>query len=207
MSRVLSVKQIINFPVNSNCFVVNYASSGECFLVDPACGTGETLVEYLTGQGLTPSCIMLTHEHFDHISSVEYLRNYYTCKVIASDVCSNAIGNAKKNLSLFNDQVGFTCKPADILIEKRKVDLNWNEFMIQFHLTPGHSAGGMCFSIENNLFTGDTLMNAYKPVIKLPGGDKVKLNESINRLRNLYNESTAVFPGHGEPFLLEDIKI
>lgn len=204
MTPSLSIKRIVNFPVTSNCFIITCEKSNECVLVDPACGTGEMLQSYIALAKIIPVYIILTHEHFDHISSVEYLRELHGCKVIASDICSSSIGNAKKNLSLFYDQVGFTCNPANIIIES-EADFIWNDFIFHFHLTPGHSEGSICFSIENYLFSGDTIMNGYKPVTKLPGGNKQKLDISVNRLLSLYRNSATVYPGHGDMFQLADL--
>jgi len=203
MFSALDIKRFINFPVSSNCFVVS-AEGNECILIDPACGDGKNLLDHISSHNLKPVYIILTHEHFDHISNVECIRSSYPCKVVASAECSERIGNSKKNLSLFYDQQGFICQPADILIEDNFV-LNWNDIFLRFQITPGHTEGSICFSIGNNLFTGDTLMNGYKPVVKLPGGNKKKLEESIIRLLKEYSEDTIVFPGHGETFILKDI--
>jgi len=200
----LDIERFLNFPVSSNCFVVS-AAGNECILVDPACGDGKALLDHLAAHHLKPVYIILTHEHFDHISSVECIRNNYPCKVVASAECSASIGNSKKNLSLFYDQQGFTCKPADILVNENNFVLNWNGITLRFQSTPGHTEGSICFSIGNNLFTGDTLMNGYKPVVKLPGGNIKKLEQSINRLLREYSGETIVFPGHGETFMLKDI--
>jgi len=204
MYSALDIKRFINFPVSSNCFIVS-AGGNECIVVDPACGDGKSLLDHFSSQDLKPTYIVLTHEHFDHISSVECIRNSYPCKVVASAECSERICNSKKNLSLFYDQQGFTCKPADILIDENNFVLNWNDMAVRFQITPGHTEGSICFSIGNNLFTGDTLMNGYKPVVKLPGGNRKKLEESINGLLREYGGDTIVFPGHGETFILKDI--
>jgi len=37
----------------------------------------------------------------------------------------------------------------------------------------------------------------------LPGGDKAKLRDSLNRLREL-PEDHLVYPGHGKPFTLQE---
>lgn len=177
-------------------------NSGSCIIVDPAHGEGSTLVEYLIEKNLEPSFIILTHEHFDHISSLEYLRTRFDCKVIASVKCSESIINSKKNLSLFFDQKGFNCSPADILIDKNNSVIIWQKNNLHFYLTPGHSEGGLCFSLGNKLFTGDTLLQSSKAIVKLPGGDKQKLDESINMLFELFGSDTMIFPGHGEVFSL-----
>jgi hydroxyacylglutathione hydrolase len=205
MRHEIEVRKLLNFPVDSNCFIVSKNRESNCIIIDPAQGEGEALCEYLYVEGLIPNFIILTHEHFDHISSVEHLREKFRCKVVSSIKCSSNITNSKKNLSQFYDQKGFACLPSDVLVDRDGYILEWNNKTINFYLTPGHSEGGMCFNIENNLFTGDTLMEEYKTTVKLPGGNKTKLTESIHNLLKSFDLNTKIFPGHGEIFRLEKL--
>ena len=207
MPQPIVIIPILNSPIDSNCYVITKPGEKECILVDPALGDGAALDARLESMALTPEYIILTHEHFDHISSVEHLRKRYRCKVIASAKCSAAITDPKKNLSLFYDQQGFSCQPADIVLEKDEQVWGWGGVDIRFFYTPGHSEGGICFSIGDNLFTGDTLMGQYKPVTKLPGGNKALLNTSINMLMDKFDGDTNVFPGHGETGRLAAFKL
>jgi hydroxyacylglutathione hydrolase len=201
----IEITRLLNFPIDSNCFIISDKNSGSCIVVDPAHGEGSMLVEYLIQNNLEPTFVILTHEHFDHISSLEYLRTRYDCKVIASVKCSESISNSKKNLSLFFDQKGFNCSPADILIERNNSQIIWQKNNLHFYLTPGHSEGGLCFSLRNNLFTGDTLLQSSKTIVKLPGGDKRKLDDSINMISELFGDDTMILPGHGEIFMLAEL--
>jgi hydroxyacylglutathione hydrolase len=200
MKNEILVKRLLNFPVDSNCFVITKSGETECILVDPAQGDGLHLKSYLLQHGLRPSYIILTHEHYDHISSVQYLREQFGSQVIASTICSENITDPKKNLSLFNDQKGFYCSPADIVLEDEEYKWKWLDVEFLFLKTPGHSEGGICFFVDDYLFTGDTLLDKLKPVTKLPGGSKVILENSVKMLLERFNSHTIVFPGHGETF-------
>jgi hydroxyacylglutathione hydrolase len=199
--REIYIDRLLNFPVDSNCYIISRPEGRECMLVDPARERGSSLEEYLSARKLSPEYIILTHEHFDHISSVEHLRKKYGCKVIASAACSDRIVDPKKNLSLFYDQQGFSCMAADMIIA-HGCSVQWRDIQVDFYVTPGHSQGGICFRMGNNLFTGDTLMREYKPVVKLPGGNKKELEASISLLLGSFGKDTTVFPGHGEIFIL-----
>jgi hydroxyacylglutathione hydrolase len=205
MYQGIEITKLLNFPINSNCYIISKKNSENCIVVDPAQEQGYSLIEYLSTNNLSPSFIILTHEHFDHISSLEFLRTKYNCKVIASIICSESITNSKKNLSVFYDQKGFNCLPADLLIENNGSLFEWQNSVFNFYLTPGHSEGGICFSLGNNLFTGDTLLQSNKTVVKLPGGNKRKLDKSVNMLFELFGGETWVFPGHGEIFQLVEL--
>jgi glyoxylase-like metal-dependent hydrolase (beta-lactamase superfamily II) len=60
--------------------------------------------------------------------------------------------------------------------------------------TPGHTKDGVCFKIENNLFTGDTLFVAGIGTIDY-GGNEKELQESLAFLSTLDKE-IILWPGH-----------
>ena len=69
---------IQEFTFNSfqtRCSVV-WDDSLSCAIVDPGCSTPAELAEltsFISGHGLKPTCIMLTHGHFDHVLGVAEL--------------------------------------------------------------------------------------------------------------------------------------
>jgi glyoxylase-like metal-dependent hydrolase (beta-lactamase superfamily II) len=200
MSQQIRVESIKNFPVASNCYLIIKEGYEGCILIDPACEEGLSLDKYLIENNIKPDYIILTHEHFDHISSVEFLRRKYNCKVLCSAICSENITSSKKNLSVFYNQVGFSCSPADLTIEELEFELLWQNIQIRFYQTPGHSEGGICFGFQEYLFTGDTILQNHSTVVKLPGGNKIKLAQTLKMLRGLIRNDTRVFPGHGDSF-------
>ncbi len=81
MQNGILVNRLFNFPIESNCFVITKLGETDCILVDPAQGEGSSLSDYLFLNKLNPSFVILTHEHYDHISSLEHLRmNNLDCK-------------------------------------------------------------------------------------------------------------------------------
>lgn len=70
---------------------------------------------------------------------------------------------------------------------------------------PGHTHGSIGILTEDgNLIAGDTLANMKKPSPALNAVDFSKLTESINRLKSMNIKN--VYPGHGKPFKVEDMK-
>ena len=112
----------------------------------------------------------------------------------------------EKNLSIYYDQVGFNSCKSDILTEDINDKLIWNDHLLEFINTPGHTEGSICVFTENILFTGDTLIKNKATVTKLPGGSKEKLSFSINMLITRFAETKPlVFPGHGNSFSFTEI--
>ena len=203
----LKVERIVNNPIDSNCFVVHILDNKSCVIIDPGTENSNAVKDYVNNNNLVPEGILLTHEHFDHIWGVESLRNEFGCKLFTSKRCSGKIINPKKNLSLFYDNKGFQCESADYYLDDLDGIINFSEMLVRVIFTPGHSDGSVCFAVDNFLFTGDTILENIKTVVKLPGGNKKELIDSIDYIVDEFDSQTKIFPGHGKAFLLSDIEI
>jgi hydroxyacylglutathione hydrolase len=202
------VSRVVNRPVNSNSFVIYQAGSSNCIIVDPGTNDCAELLDFLIDHNLIPEYIFLTHEHFDHLWGVNRLKDTFGCRTVCSKDCAEKIVNRKKNMSVFYDQVGFQTYEADILLEDICYSLTWNNKEFRFLDTPGHTTASVCISVEDKLFTGDTIIKHHKTVIKFPGGSKVGLMNSLDSLFLMFrHRNITVYPGHGESFLFDEIAI
>jgi len=202
------VQRIINKPVDSNSYVIYKQNIKNCIVVDPGTENCTILLDFLYSNNLIPEYIILTHEHFDHIWGVNKLKDIFKSKIVCSKDCSKKIIDKKKNMSVFYNQIGFETYPADILIEDINYVLSFNNYIINFIKTPGHTNSSICINIDKKLFTGDTIIKGLKTVIKLPGGNKKKLLESLNEIfTKFYNQDIKLYPGHGDVCFINEIKI
>ena len=204
---MIVVKCIENNPIKSNCYIIHISGEQSAIIIDPGSFEITKIESYIRLKCLKPELIILTHEHFDHIWSVEKLRSIYGCKLVASNECSEAIIDPKKNLSVFYDQVGFSCSKADIVLKEVVHTIHWHDLIIELYKLPGHTIGSICVLLERCLFTGDTLLKNDKTVTKLPGGNKGKLNESIKLIYSLQHKFDKIFPGHSEEFTLKELNL
>jgi hydroxyacylglutathione hydrolase len=202
----MEVVRIVNKPVDSNSFVVYQKGESGCIIVDPGTVDNRDLLDFIESNGLKPEFIFLTHEHFDHIWGVNQLKDAYSCKIVCSKSCAERIIDKKKNMSVFYDQVGFQTYTADINMESIGFSFIWNGLEFKFLETKGHTEGSICISVENNLFTGDTIIKDHKTVVKFPTGSKANLIRSLDLLHSRFHgEPTYIYPGHGESFFLNEI--
>ena len=202
---MLTVHKIINHPVPSNCFVLYDKAVGRgCIVVDPGSKSDNELFAFLNEEGLTPQYIVLTHEHFDHCWGVNELVEKYAVPIVCLERCAECIKYEKKNCSVFyENNERFVITSATISLESLNYVLPFAGTELRFFSTPGHTDASVCFTVGQNLFTGDTLIKDLRTVTKLPTGSVSKLRESISLLGALQGKCYKVYPGHGEVFALD----
>ena len=169
-------------------------------VIDPGEQDEVKLLDFFLKTKLKPAWVFLTHEHFDHCAGVNTLNRYYDFQLFTTFECNHKIRDQRGNLSLYAE--GY-CEPFVIEMPVRVVSdserILINGKIYEIIITPGHSAGGMCVKVENYLFSGDSLLETKVPV-KLPGGNKLQLQESLQRLKDRCDPGVRVYPGHGECF-------
>ena len=70
------------------------------------------------------------------------------------------------------------------------------EIPIELIHTPGHTPGSQCFLVDNRLIAGDTLFLEGCGRTDLPGGDPVKLYESLTQKLAKVPDEAVLYPGH-----------
>lgn len=198
------VKKIFNSPISSNCYVIHTNNNHNCIIIDPGSKDNNLLIEYLKANNIFPNLVILTHEHFDHIWGIVELQNKYCFNLVCNQVCANAISDPKKNLSIFQDQIGFAINHDVETVESLDFETNWFTTKLEFINTPGHSEGSICVKISENVFCGDLMIQNEKTITKLPGGSKDKLKNSIGNLKKVISPNSLIYSGHGDTFKFID---
>ena len=189
--------------IDSNMYVIK--NGGKALVIDPI--DSNEAFEFL--KNCDSITVLLTHEHYDHISGLNRIRSEHSCIVIAQEQCSLRIQDKKKNLSAFANIlmeisdtipdktiIPFVCKSAEITFLDSYV-FDWEGIQILMVATPGHSPGSICILIENLLFSGDSLL-ARGAMNRFPGGnDKVYHEKTLPLLKELLTKANIVYPGHG----------
>lgn len=136
--------------------------------------------------------ILLTHCHYDHIEALVELKEKTGALVVFSE--ENNLNNEDVNLSAYVYGKNIGTEP-DILVSDGEV----LEFLnIKCIKTPGHTSCGMCYLLENNLFSGDTLFRESIGRCDLPTGNFEEIKNSIKEKLYTLSDDVLVYPGHGE---------
>ena len=205
---IMNVIRFVNSPVSSNSYVVFVRENDDCIVIDPGSKNPEELILFLEKHRLTPSFVLLTHEHFDHVWGSNIIKEKYGSKIVCSQRCFEKISTPQNyfNLLYFNDDTYFRIEQVDIIIDDL-FSVNWLGENFQFIKTPGHSSSSICIYMNNALFTGDTIMNGIKTFIKKKHeGSVIEFANSIKTIFEAYSLDTLVYPGHGDPFYLREVE-
>jgi glyoxylase-like metal-dependent hydrolase (beta-lactamase superfamily II) len=196
------VHTIVNEPVPSNCHIV-YNENGHAIVVDPGSQHPDKIKNYITSNNLVIDYVILTHEHFDHIWSVDTIN----APVICTSKCAEMISDSKRNLSFFYKNSGFALRHKCITVEELNWELNWGTCTLKFIPSTAHSQGGMLSVLPPYLFSGDLLIYNTKVVTKILGGDKQQLPVLHEQLSKLMGMNLIVCAGHGCTFDLDNYDI
>ena len=199
--------------IASHMYVIR--DKNDALIVDPV--DTDEVRNYITNENVRSCTVLLTHEHYDHISGVELLRDFCVCNVICSRICADNIRSSRKNHSDKADVIGifnsalptqhiepFVCE-ADTFFDDR-MQFIWHGHEINIFATPGHSEGSVCIVLDGEyMFSGDTLLEV-PTITRLPGGNRNDfMTVSLPKLRELRFCVKRVFPGHGETASLDEL--
>ena len=81
------IERVVDAQTTGNCYIL--IEDGSALIIDP--NQFEQIEEVLKKNQATPEMVLLTHEHGDHISGLNALREHYRFQTIASLPCSQRI--------------------------------------------------------------------------------------------------------------------
>ena len=208
---MIEIRRYVSGLLASNMYVV--VEGDHAVVIDPFEDTSP-------GAGLTVDHILLTHEHYDHISGVNVWKKEYGCPVLCSSLCAENIRDPRKNLAYYFKEFcelqtwktldavppydpGYSCAADEVFDDRIAFEWyghEWNLFEL-----PGHSLGSIGIVLDARIFfSGDSLINHYKTAFNIPGGSRKKwLSVSVPRLEAI-PKGTYVYPGHFDGFIYSE---
>ena len=179
----------------SNCYLLE--EGGEALIVDPS-AAASAILRKLREDGCTPVGILLTHGHFDHIMSIDTLRQAEpNLKVYVHEEDAPMLADGQKNGFSFFFRQDRTWKDADVLLTDGQ-EITVGSATLRVVHTPGQSPGSVCYLCESEgiMLTGDTLFSDNIGRCDLWGGSYATIRQSLKRLRD-YDGGLTILPGHG----------
>ena len=186
------IKTFVEAPIENNNYLIIDEDSKEAVLVDCSGEILEKIEPILQEKNAVLKYILLTHGHFDHITGI-------TENLGSKVLMHNADMNWVNNINQYLPMLGLPAMPIphinEFISDNQVLKIGQTDIKV-IH-TPGHTQGGVCFLIENSLFSGDTIFKESVGRCDLEGGDFEQLSESIETKIFTLPDEITIYPGHG----------
>ena len=188
------IKQFIAGPIENNMYLLVDEKTKQAVLIDATALVPEIL-DTVKELGADVKYILLTHGHFDHIMGLNDLKEALNAQAVIN----------KNDLTL-SDKINeftrmFNMPETTPSVYEKFVDdgdvIQAGDMKIEVISTPGHTEGGVCYLVDDNLFSGDTLFRDSVGRTDLWGGNFEKLSDSIKNKLFKLDDNIKVFSGHG----------
>lgn len=184
----------------ANCYIVIDEYTKDAIVVDPG-SEYAVIKDEIEKLGANVKYIFVTHGHIDHTGAVAELRKFLKVPVCLNEKDEKLIMNGGYMFGTPKN-----CGKADIQIEEGDT-FNIGNMKLKCLETPGHTLGGMCFIIDNAVFTGDTLFSGSIGRTDFEGGSFEDIISSIKSKLLVLPEDTIVLPGHGDHTTIKNEKV
>jgi glyoxylase-like metal-dependent hydrolase (beta-lactamase superfamily II) len=164
----MQVKTVKVGYLQTNCYIL--IKGNDCLIIDPG-DEEEKIIKEISD--LNVLGIIITHLHFDHIMSVDAIKNKYNAKVY--DI--NSLEEKEYNINDFK---------FDVIYTKGH------------HIT----SITIYFKEEKLMFTGDFLFKESIGRTDMPTGSDFEMKKSLEKIKK-YPKDIIIYPGHGDKSTLQ----
>lgn len=192
---MITVKTFVEGPIDANNYLVIDEESKDAVLIDCSSARPE-FVQAVKDSGVNLKRILLTHGHFDHLMGVEGFKDSLGVEAFISEDDMSQVKLVPDMLQMFLGMMGGSI-PSITGYIKDGDTIDLGNTKIKAISTPGHTKGGMCYLVEDKLFSGDTLFQGSCGRCDLPEGDFGVIIDSIKEKLFTLPEDIEVYPGHG----------
>ncbi|MFC1954469.1 MBL fold metallo-hydrolase [Chloroflexota bacterium] len=180
----LQIESLVLGPFSTNTYIVVCRKTQQSVLIDtPA--EADTILAAL--QGTTPTYILMTHNHMDHVGALSELHSALKVPLAAHA----------------SDSERLPVTPEILLSDGDKISVG--DLKLEVLHTPGHTPGSICFRIGLYLLSGDTIFSGGPGKTGTPA-DFTQITGSITEKIFVLPDDTRIFPGHGDSSVLKKEK-
>lgn len=195
----------------SGCFLANMylllpqtAGEDRAVVIDP--WRSDDLYAFLRWRGISRVLLLLTHEHFDHTTGVNALRERFAVELVCQAACAESIGKLRYNRPLgimgreeerrIAQEIGLYTCTADRTFD-RALSLPWDGRTLTLTHTPGHTKGSGCITLGALCFCGDSALLDLPVLTRFPGGSQAEYDAVTLPYLLSLPEAVWFLPGHG----------
>ena len=175
------IQHYTNSSLRNFSYIIYCAKTKLAMVVDPF--EGKSIERLIKTYNLSPTAIINTHEHWDHIGGNDYLKKKFGLEVIYSRSYLNAFDGITRGVD-----------------HEEEIKLG-EEYYLRFLSTPGHTESHLSIVLLDTaktpsaVFSGDTFFNAGVGNCK-NGGDPKVLFKTISKYYDSLSDDLIIYPGH-----------
>jgi hydroxyacylglutathione hydrolase len=186
-------------PFSENTYILA-DNEGTCAIIDPGCYDDQEqreLKDYIHQKGLQPVMLLNTHCHIDHVLGNHFVYKTWGLQPHIHPDDEADLARLIDYAPVFGIQAEASPAPAGYLEHGKELQLG--NLRLEMRLTPGHSAGSICFIHHNSatIIAGDVLFAGSIGRTDLPGGNFSTLINNIKSQLFTLPDHYVVYPGHG----------
>ena len=193
---MLSIKKFNTGLYDVNTYVIWDSETLDAAVIDWG-GDFELINDFVSKYNLNLNYVLNTHGHFDHIMADDEVQKKLGIPIYAHENDKELIAYLPVQLEMFGVTDGIDAPKIDEWVEDGDI-LKLGNYEIKVIHTPGHSQGGVCYLVDGNLFSGDTLFLECIGRTDFPYGNHQQLVNSVREKLFKLDNNIKVFPGHGE---------
>jgi glyoxylase-like metal-dependent hydrolase (beta-lactamase superfamily II) len=182
-----SIVKVSVGPMDNNAYLVTCSHTGETLLIDAA-NDAQILLELIEKYAPKLSLIVTSHQHQDHWLALSEVAEATGVPTAAHELDADPL----------------PVKPDRILANGDTVEVGELSFDV-IHLR-GHTPGSVALALNGadpetgatHLFTGDCLFPGGVGKTWREGDFEKLLDDVTHRVFDVYDDSTVIYPGHGD---------
>ncbi|MCM1330496.1 MAG: MBL fold metallo-hydrolase [Ruminococcus sp.] len=181
----------------TNCYIM-VTDERNAVMIDCPKGA-EKILDDLKEHGAVLKKILLTHGHCDHIEALAEVAEKTGADVYIHKFDAPKLTDSRGNLSeYFAAYLDAPVRHYDKAIPVSDGDIiKQDELEFKVMHTPGHTSGCVCYTVEDVMFSGDTLFRDSIGRTDMVDGDYRVLSESLKKLTEIETDY-RIFAGHGD---------
>jgi glyoxylase-like metal-dependent hydrolase (beta-lactamase superfamily II) len=196
---MIRIKKFTFNPFQENSYLL-INDKNECIVIDPGCFNSheeKELSNYIESENLTPTHLINTHFHIDHVLGNQFVANKYKLEVTAyiSDV--DMLAMAERSANLYG--IPYKSSPKPTLFLNEGDTINFGDAQLSVLFVPGHAPDHIVLlcNEEDFMIGGDVLFKGSIGRTDLPGGNHDDLIDNIKSKIFTLKDAIKVYSGHG----------